>query len=41
MIDRREFDLKWNQTLPNGNLLVSNDVKLLLSASAVKAVKEA
>ena len=41
VIDRREFDLKWNQTLPNGNLLVSNDVKLLLSASAVKAVKEA
>lgn len=37
LIDRREFDLKWNQTLPNGNLLVSNDVKLLLSISAVKA----
>jgi len=36
-IDRREFDLKWNQTLPNGNLLVSNDVKLLVSVSAVKA----
>jgi polyisoprenoid-binding protein YceI len=35
-IDRREFDLKWNQTLPNGNLLVANDVKLLLSVSAVK-----
>lgn len=35
-IDRREFDLKWNQTLPNGNLLVSNDVKLLVSVSAVK-----
>ena len=35
-IDRREFDLKWNQTLPNGNLLVSNEVKLLLSVSAVK-----
>jgi polyisoprenoid-binding protein YceI len=37
VIDRREFDLKWNQTLPNGNLLVSNDVKLLVSVSAVKA----
>ena len=37
VIDRREFDLKWNQTLPNGNLLVSNEVKLLLSISAVKA----
>jgi polyisoprenoid-binding protein YceI len=37
VIDRREFDLKWNQTLPNGNLLVSNEVKLLVSVSAVKA----
>ncbi len=36
-IDRREFDLKWNQTLPNGNLLVANDVKLLVSVSAVRA----
>jgi polyisoprenoid-binding protein YceI len=36
-IDRRDFDLKWNQTLPNGNLLVSNDVKLLVSVSAVKS----
>jgi polyisoprenoid-binding protein YceI len=36
-IDRRDFDLTWNQTLPNGNLLVSNEVKLLLGVSAVKA----
>jgi polyisoprenoid-binding protein YceI len=36
-IDRRDFDLKWNQTLPNGNLLVSNEVKLIVSVSAVKA----
>ena len=36
-IDRRDFDLKWNQTLPNGNLLVSNDVKIVVSVSAVKA----
>jgi polyisoprenoid-binding protein YceI len=36
-IDRRDFDLKWNQTLPNGNLLLSNEVKLLVSVSAVKA----
>ena len=36
-IDRREFDLKWNQTLPNGNLLLANEVKLVLSVSAVKA----
>jgi polyisoprenoid-binding protein YceI len=35
-IDRREFDLKWNQTLPNGNVLVANDVKLIVSVSAVK-----
>jgi polyisoprenoid-binding protein YceI len=35
-IDRREFDLKWNQTLPNGNLLLANDVKLVVSVSAVK-----
>ena len=35
-IDRREFDLKWNQTLPNGNVLVANDVKLVVSVSAVK-----
>jgi polyisoprenoid-binding protein YceI len=36
-IDRREFGLVWNQTLPNGNLLVANDVKLVVSVSAVKA----
>jgi polyisoprenoid-binding protein YceI len=36
VIDRRDFDLKWNQTLPNGGLLVSNEVKLVVSVSAVK-----
>jgi polyisoprenoid-binding protein YceI len=36
-IDRREFGLKWNQTLPNGDLLVGNEVKLLVNAEAVKA----
>ena len=36
VIDRRNFELKWNQTLPNGNLLVSNEVKLIVSVSAVK-----
>jgi polyisoprenoid-binding protein YceI len=36
-IDRREFDLSFNQTLPNGNLLIANDVKLVVSVSAVKA----
>ncbi|HEY2603196.1 MAG TPA: YceI family protein [Thermoleophilaceae bacterium] len=35
-IDRRDFGLNWNQPLPGGGLLVSNDVTLLLSASAVK-----
>jgi polyisoprenoid-binding protein YceI len=35
-VDRREFGLNWNQPLPGGGLLVSNDVTLLLSASAVK-----
>jgi polyisoprenoid-binding protein YceI len=37
VIDRRDYDLKWNQTLPNGNLLVANEVKLVVSVSAVKA----
>ena len=27
----------WNQTLPNGNFLVANEVKLVVSVSAVKA----
>jgi polyisoprenoid-binding protein YceI len=36
-VDRREFGLEWNQTLPNGNMLVANDVKLIVSVSAVKA----
>lgn len=36
-LDRREFGLDWNQVLPNGNLLVANEVKLVVSVSAVKA----
>jgi polyisoprenoid-binding protein YceI len=36
-IDRREFGLEWNQALANNGVLVSNEVKLDLSASAVKA----
>jgi polyisoprenoid-binding protein YceI len=36
-IDRRDYDLTWNQTLPNGNLLIANEVKLVVSVSAVKA----
>jgi polyisoprenoid-binding protein YceI len=35
-IDRREFGLDFNQTLPNGNLLLSNEIKLVISVSAVK-----
>ena len=35
-IDRRDFGLEWNQPLAGGGLLVSNNVTLLLSASAVK-----
>jgi polyisoprenoid-binding protein YceI len=36
-IDRREFGLKWNQTLPNGNLGLAHEVKLVISVSAIKA----
>jgi len=35
-IDRREFGLNANQVLPNGNLLIANEVKLVVSVSAVK-----
>ena len=35
-IDRRDFGLEWNQPLAGGGLLVSNNVTVLLSASAVK-----
>ena len=36
-VDRREFGLTFNQTLPNGTFLVAHDVKLVVSVSAVKA----
>jgi polyisoprenoid-binding protein YceI len=36
-IDRTDFGLSFNQTLPNGSLLVANEVKLVVSVSAVKA----
>jgi polyisoprenoid-binding protein YceI len=36
VIDRRDFELSWNQPLPAGGLLVANEVKLLVSVSAVK-----
>jgi polyisoprenoid-binding protein YceI len=35
-VDRTAFDMAFNQTLPNGTLLVANDVKLVVSVSAVK-----
>jgi len=37
VIDRRDFDLSWNQPLPSGGVLVANEVKLLVSAETVKA----
>jgi polyisoprenoid-binding protein YceI len=36
-IDRRDFNLNFNQTLPSGKLLISDEVKLVISVSAVKA----
>jgi len=36
-IDRREFGLNFNQPLANGTFLISNEVKIVVSVSAVKA----
>jgi len=36
-IDRRDYGVSFNQVLPNGNILIANDVKLVVSVSAVKA----
>ena len=36
-LNRQDFGLSWSQTLANNSLLVSNDVKLQISASLVKA----
>jgi polyisoprenoid-binding protein YceI len=36
-IDRNDFGVSFGQTLPNGTLLVANDVKLVVSVSAIKA----
>jgi polyisoprenoid-binding protein YceI len=35
-VDRTDFGVSFNQTLPNGQPLVANDVKLVVSVSAVK-----
>jgi polyisoprenoid-binding protein YceI len=36
-IDRTEFGLTFNSTLPGGNVMVSDKVKIVVSVSAVKA----
>ena len=36
-VDRRDYGVSFNQVLPNGNVLIANDVKLVVSVSAVKA----
>lgn len=38
-IDRRDFDLSWNQTLAGGGILVSNDVKLTIDVEMTRVVK--
>jgi len=37
-IDRRDWGLKWNQTLETGGILVGNEVRIELEVQAVKAV---
>jgi len=36
-IDRREFDMHWNATLPTGGLVLGNEVKLVASLELNKA----
>lgn len=36
-IDRREFGVDWNQPLPGGGLLVSNEVRLGVALSVIRA----
>ncbi len=36
VIDRRDFGVSWNETLPGGNVLVGNAVRITASVSAVK-----
>ncbi|MEX2581858.1 MAG: YceI family protein [Gemmatimonadota bacterium] len=36
-IDRRDWDLTWNQTLEKGGILVSNEIRLDLQVQAVQA----
>jgi polyisoprenoid-binding protein YceI len=37
VVDRRDFGLTWNQALETGGVLVSNEVKLLIEAQAVRS----
>ncbi len=36
VIDRRDFGVSWNEVLPGGNLVASNDVRLSASLSTVR-----
>ena len=36
-LDRRDFDLTWNQVLDTGGALLGNKVKIALEISAVKS----
>jgi polyisoprenoid-binding protein YceI len=36
VVDRRDFEMQFNQAMPGGGVLVANEVKLLVSAEAVK-----
>ena len=40
VLKRSDFDMKFNQALGSGNVLVGDSVKLSLDLSAVKAVEE-
>jgi polyisoprenoid-binding protein YceI len=36
VIDRREFGVSWNEVVPGGNLVASNDVELSASLSTIR-----
>lgn len=38
-IDRRDFDLRWNQALERGGILVGNEVRISLEVEAVKVAE--
>ena len=39
-LDRREWDLTWNQALETGGMLVSNDLKIEIEVQATREVRE-